>query len=128
MRYKTLRHVALLLTGLMTFLVLLGTLTPGDSMPPTPPGSDKLFHFLGFFAVVFPAMLVRPRNGWWLVPGAIMLGGAIELIQPSVGRHADWADFIANTLGVCAGAVLGWLGYIWILHPWRARRKQAART
>ncbi|WP_162300814.1 VanZ family protein [Alkalilacustris brevis] len=122
MRYVHLHRFALLLTGVMTMLVLAGTLTPGEAMPRTPRGADKLFHFLGFFAVVFPAVLVRPRNGRWLLPGAILLGGAIELIQPHVGRHAEWGDFIANTLGAFAGAVLAWLGHVWLVLPWRRRR------
>lgn len=110
-------RLAAALTGLCALAIAYGTLTPVPELPVDPPGSDKLHHFVAFGALVFPLVLVRPRTGWWLVPLAAAYGGAIELIQPHVGRHGEWADALANTAGAVIGAGLGVA-----LHPLLRRR------
>ena len=37
----------------------------------------------------------------------ILLGGAIEIIQPYVNRYGEWLDFMANTIGVVIGLAIG---------------------
>jgi VanZ family protein len=84
-------------------VVAIATLIPAPSGPPRIPHLDKGFHALGFFGITLPAALVLPRRAWVVAGLALALGGVIEVIQPSVGRGAEWADFAANTLGVaCA--------------------------
>jgi VanZ family protein len=39
----------------------------------------------------------------------IAFGGLMEIVQGMVGRDMDIHDEYANTLGVLAGAALGWL-------------------
>lgn len=92
-------------TAAMTAAILLVTLTPVQF--PGPAGSDKLYHFAGFGALVLPTALLRPRWLWVVAPFAILLGGAIELIQPMVGRQRELADWLADIGGVAAGAVWG---------------------
>lgn len=93
------------ITVAMAVAILLVTLTPVRF--PGPAGSDKLYHFAGFGALVLPAALVRPRWLWVVVPLAIGLGGAIELVQPHVGRMRELADWFADIGGVAVGAVWG---------------------
>jgi hypothetical protein len=72
-----------------------------------PTGSDKLGHLLVFAGLTVPLAIVNPRLVLPLVPAAIAYGGLIEIIQPLVGRNAEWADFGANIAGALAGAGLG---------------------
>ncbi len=103
-RLRRLAYAASLATALAIAVL---TLMPAPSLP-NAPGGDKLHHFLAFAALVFPVVAVRPRAGLWMVPGAILFGGAIELIQPHVGRHGEWADVLANATGALIGAALAW--------------------
>ncbi|MFN4101016.1 MAG: hypothetical protein ACK4GT_14700 [Pararhodobacter sp.] len=101
--WQRLGLVAGMIVGL---LIAVLTLTPLPAGPPMGGGLDKLYHFFGFAALVFPLILTDARRWYWVVPAAIAFGGAIELIQPSVGRTAEWLDFGANVTGVLAGAAL----------------------
>ena len=69
---------------------------------------DKLYHTLAFAALVIPASLFDRGAVRWLVIGGLILGGAIEVIQPSVGRDADLMDFLADATGLLLGLALGW--------------------
>ncbi len=100
-------RLALALSGVIAVAIAVLTLMPAPSLPAAP-GGDKLHHFVAFGALVLPVVAVRPRQALWAVPVAIGYGGAIELIQPHVGRHGEWADAVANALGACMGAALGW--------------------
>ncbi|MFN3954879.1 MAG: VanZ family protein [Pararhodobacter sp.] len=82
------------------------TLTPLPPGPAMPAGMDKIYHFLAFAVLVFPVIVTDTGRWTWVVPVAIAYGGAIELLQPFVGRNAEWLDFGANVSGVLAGAAL----------------------
>jgi VanZ family protein len=38
---------------------------------------------------------------------AVAFGGLIEIVQPYVGRGAEWADLVADGLGAALGVSLG---------------------
>lgn len=95
-----------LVLGLMIALVI-AVLT----LSPMPAGRlghgiDKVYHFLAFAGLIFPLILTNSRRWTWAVPLSVAYGGLIELIQPSVGRSAEWLDFGADITGVLAGAAL----------------------
>lgn len=71
------------------------------------PGTDKLYHFIAFTALVFPCALLFARTLKWVLPAALLFGGAIELIQPYVGRGGELADFVAGVVGLVIGAAVG---------------------
>ena len=101
------RRLSIWLTLLLA--VVIGVLTLVNlPLPASPPGNDKLHHFLAFAGLVFPVALLWPRALGRVVPVAIAYGGLIELIQPFVGRSAEWADFGMDVLGVGVGTLLGW--------------------
>ena len=110
MTLATARRLGLAASGVVAILILVLTLIPGESVPDAP-GGDKLHHLLAFAALVFPVVAVWPRAAVWVVPAAILFGAAIEVIQPFVGRHGEWADLLANALGALIGAGLGWLAH-----------------
>ncbi len=100
------RRMGLVAGLLVALLIAMLTLTP---LPPDRVlvgGVDKIYHFLAFAALIFPLILTDSRRWIWAVPLAVAYGGAIELIQPSVGRSAEWLDFGADLTGVLAGAAL----------------------
>jgi VanZ family protein len=86
-------------------------------MPTTPrevviPHLDKLIHgssyaLLATFAgCIFEQNSARCKALLWLV----LYGGLIELAQGSLptGRTMEFADFIANSVGVGIGAIVAW--------------------
>ena len=102
------RHrLALAATALLALVIAFLTLTPQPVRPPSPHGWDKLYHLVAFAALAFPAALLYTRSLVWVVPAALLFGGAIELIQPHVGRSREIADFLADGLGVGIGVILG---------------------
>jgi len=118
------------LSILIGLAIAVATLMPPHTLPKAP-GGDKLHHFLAFAALVLPVASVRPRWCLWAVPLAVAYGGAIELIQPFVGRRGEWEDVLANTAGALAGAALGALLHFWPLRPlrrlWQASAPAHAR-
>lgn len=68
------------------------------------PGSaDKSMHVFAYSLAILPLVAVpsRPRFGIALV--ALVWSGAIELLQPLVGRTASFSDLMANAAGVLLG-------------------------
>ncbi|MFD2739604.1 VanZ family protein [Sulfitobacter aestuarii] len=100
------RYAAFALTGSLAAVIGYLTLIPSD-LSQGVPGSDKLYHFLAFAALTLPCAALYPRALLMILPGALLYGGVIELIQPSVGRSAEWMDFLADMLGTSVGAALG---------------------
>jgi len=96
------RQITLLVLTLISVLSLM----PLAHLPDAP-GSDKTHHLIAYFALAFPVALGGERKWFLLIPVYILWGGAIELIQPFVNRYAEWLDFIANSLGVGLGAIVG---------------------
>ncbi len=99
-------RIVVTLTAGLAILIAVFTLSPPPEEP-GPAGIDKLFHALAFAILVRPLSLHSPRALVWLIPAAAIFGGAIELIQPSVGRGREFMDFVADLAGVGLGAFIG---------------------
>ena len=79
-------------------------------------GADKLVHgcmylglvWIGCFDIYRVSKFTAPKL-ILLVCGAIVWGGLMELLQGamSMGRSADWYDFLANGCGAILGLILG---------------------
>lgn len=103
---RKLRRVAIgsAVTAVLALITAVLTLAPMPSGGPS--GLDKLYHMLVFASLAFPLPLVRPRLAIWVVMGVVAYGGIIELIQPTFGRQAEWADFGADGIGAAVGAMI----------------------
>lgn len=114
-RYR-LQLISAGVTILLGIVITLLTLAPisGESVP----GSDKLHHVLGFAALAFPLPFARSRLAIPVALGVMAYGGMIELVQPYFGRHAEWADFLADAVGATLGAALGTLSGKWFRRYW----------
>lgn len=101
------------LAATLAIALAIGVLTLTHISDAGVPGSDKLHHFIAFAALTLPAGFARPRLGLWIALSALAYGGAIELIQPLVGREREFLDFVADgagsLLGALCGAVMRWL-------------------
>ena len=93
-------YIYWIMTVLMLVLILVGTLSPQNSIELPSNGSDKSLHFVAFAALVSPLIFYNLKNSYWIVPLALALGALIEVFQPIFGRHRDISDFYADTLGV----------------------------
>jgi VanZ family protein len=69
---------------------------------------DKLDHFTAYFGLALLATL-----GWglrwslvWVFLAVLAVGGGLEGLQALVGRDAEWADMLANSIGAVAGTAL----------------------
>jgi len=69
---------------------------------------DKLYHAIAFAAICVPMTVYRPNFVGYILAFSIAYGGAIELIQPYVGRSAEWGDFLADILGALAGGMMAY--------------------
>ena len=103
------KYLDIPLTLAATLTLTVAMLWPMDQPPPAPDGTDKLVHLTAFAALAFP--LARTgRIG--LLPvfiGASTFGGAIELIQPTFNRSADFNDWVADIIGIVLGIGFGLL-------------------
>jgi hypothetical protein len=100
------KNVDLYLTIILGITIAFATLIPAEKLPETP-GTDKLHHLLAFSAFVLPVSLMRPNRGRVIFLTALILGGAIELIQPYMNRSGEMADFWADAIGAGLGILLG---------------------
>jgi len=103
------KSLDILLTIILTLTLTVAMLWPLEAPPPAPEGSDKLVHFVAFATLAFPLALSGRIGLLPVFVGASAYGGAIELIQPSFNRSADFNDWIADIAGVALGIMLALL-------------------
>lgn len=92
--------------GLLFFMCLVPN-------PPSPnvAHADKFEHYLAYVLLgTWFAGILAPR--WFTVfIGLVAFGGAIELVQSWSGyRDGEWADLLADSLGILTGIALARLG------------------
>ena len=91
--------------------VVVGSLLPPGDLPAAPMANDKLLHFSGYFALMAGAVQLYARRASWVAMTLLLcaLGIGLEWLQAwmHVGRSAERADALANTLGVLAGFTTG---------------------
>ncbi len=106
--------------ALLALLIVVGSLLP---MPESvvPGGLDKLEHFLAYCALaLLGSGIVQPPRLWVVMARCFALGLAVEALQAfaTETRSADWADVLANALGVLAawaiagGGRAGWARHV----------------
>jgi VanZ family protein len=76
---------------------------------PGGPAFQKMYHGLAFGAIAFVATLAFPRQVVWIILVTSLYGGAIELIQPYLGRNGNLPDWVADTVGAVTGGGAAWL-------------------
>lgn len=108
LRNRSLRHaLALGTTIILATIIAYLTLTPGVQKAQGVGRFDKLAHLFAFAVLIIPSAFCYRRSLSITLPASLIFGGAIELIQPSVGRSADVMDFIADLFGIGVGLAAG---------------------
>lgn len=93
------------IAALATVLVL--SLLPPSSLPPVHTGWDKADHALAWLALGLLGMVAWPRRKAAVLAGLVAYGGAVELLQGMTGsRQPEWADLLADVLGLVAAAAV----------------------
>lgn len=102
---------------LLVLITLWLSLVPGDRVPSVFNFWDKAQHALGFAALAFLGLLGYPGRFASLMIGLALFGAGIECAQWVTGwRQGDWQDWVADCVGMVAGAVswrLGASSYAW---------------
>ena len=93
-------------TSLTGIAIYVGTLTPSLAMM-SPPGADRLHHLIAFSAFALPMVLVERQYWRLMLTLTLLLGTAIELIQPHINRSGDPMDLLANAAGGIIGVLIG---------------------
>ncbi len=98
--------------------VVAGSLLSIPAMPPVP-GSDKTLHLVSYGLLMYWWGMAQPHRRLAWLAALPLLGAALEGLQSlTPDRQMEWADAVANTLGVGlgrmlletpAGRLLGWL-------------------
>lgn len=105
------------LSATIILVVSVGDLTLAPIQNPCVPRTNKSNHLLAFLALAFPLSFSRPRIAPWVALAAAAYGGAIEVIQPLVGRDKELLDLLGDTacgiLGGAAGSELRMLRVWW---------------
>ena len=104
-RIGNLQNLALFTTLCIAVVIAATTLTPGAGKL-APQGVAKLFHTAGFAVLVVPLLAVHLKTGLVIAPLALVLGGAVERIQPYVNRFGDFSEFWPDFMGVLIGMTL----------------------
>jgi VanZ family protein len=106
---RTFRAAAWLL--LLAIVVL--SVVPPEDRPVTPAPHDLehlgIFLLTGFaFGIGYSAYLLE-------LCGLIVFSAAIELVQLTIpGRHARLGDFVVDSMSVCIGVGIGYIGARWL--------------
>ena len=86
------------------------SLIPSDQVPSAFHFWDKAQHALGFAVLAFFGLLSYSGRIKTLVFGLILLGAGIECAQWLTGwRQGDWADWIADFVGLGIGSLIWYL-------------------
>ncbi len=68
--------------------------------------TDKEAHALAFYSLCTLGLLAMPRlRKWDVMLACLAFGGAIEVIQPFVGRDGNLPDWLADSFGVMLAIV-----------------------
>ncbi len=68
---------------------------------------DKAQHALAFTALALLGLQAYPHRRWRVLAGLLVFGGLIELAQAATGwRHGEWADWLADAVGLALGLAL----------------------
>lgn len=89
--------------------VLVLSLAPVTTpMPST--GWDKTNHLLAFSTLAFLGRGAFPGRMVAVLGALLAYGGLIEVLQSfTPDRAAEWADLLADAIGLLLGEMLGWL-------------------
>ena len=102
------RPVRLAVFGLAVAVILYLTLAPNQDVPGSGAIWDKAAHALAFGLLAIVGLLMSTHRRGLVLLAVLALGAGIEMAQAAMpfGRSGDARDFLADAVGVAAGAAL----------------------
>ncbi|WP_338011430.1 VanZ family protein [Cupriavidus sp. IDO] len=89
-------------------VLVLSLMPPTQPMPTT--GWDKSNHALAFLVLALLGRRAYVGRGVGVLFALVAYGGLIELLQGMTSyRDADWADLLADSIGILLAVVVDWL-------------------
>jgi len=71
---------------------------------------DKALHLGAYFILAaLVSLSLKNANRLLALFALVVMGAVLEVVQGLIGRDASLYDELANTLGVVAGGIAGWL-------------------
>lgn len=103
------RPLRLALYGAASLVLLYLCLAPSDTLP-QPGLGDKWEHTVAWFVLALTGLALSPRRPRVIAAYSLALALVVEILQAAMpfGRHGDWRDLVADTLGVAAAYALAW--------------------
>ena len=95
-------RLSIIATLITLAAISVASLAPVDSAG-DPGSADKTVHVFAYALAILPLAAVPSRLRFRIALGALIWSGAIELLQPLVGRSASFTDLLANAAGVLLG-------------------------
>ena len=99
--------------GLVLSLIALAVITGGSLVPRESGGdvgsADKVLHLVAYAVAILPLTQHKTQTRLIFAIGVLIWSGAIELVQPFVGRSASLLDLASNAVGLLLGLALGLL-------------------
>lgn len=90
-------------------IVMVLSLSPMEPNAPSL-GWDKANHMAAFAVLALLGCRAYPSHTGIVLAGLLIYGGLIEVLQSFSGyRSAEWADLLADALGLPLGWVVAWL-------------------
>ncbi|KQY85010.1 VanZ family protein [Brevundimonas sp. Root1423] len=103
------------LTAVVLLVVIIGAMVgPFQNAEAGTHVWDKAMHFVAFGLILWSIGVLWRRLPRTLAAlSALILGGAVEIVQGMVGRDASWGDLLADGLGVLTALLLWavWRGF-----------------
>ena len=116
------RPLRLAIYALATAVLLYLCLAPAETLP-EPGLGDKWEHTAAWFILAGLGLALSPRRPRAIAAFSLGLALLVEALQATMGfgRHGDWRDLVADSLGVAAAFALAWpLRRILVSGPERA--------
>ncbi len=99
------RHWRWLFWACLLAVLALSLLPLSPELPTT--GWDKTNHLLAFAVLLLLGDRAYPGKLGWMLVGLLAYGGLIEILQSFTSdRMAEWADLLADGLGMVVGVAL----------------------
>ena len=97
--------------GVVLSLIALAVITGGSLVPRESGGdvgsADKVLHLVAYAVAILPLTQHKTQPRLIFAIGVLLWSGAIELVQPFVGRSASLLDLASNAAGLLLGLALG---------------------
>lgn len=101
------RSTAVLITFAGIFAVWVLCLIPMPASETTFQYTDKVEHLVAYLLQSICLLVLFPKARWKIVIALLIQAALIEGLQSlTVYRSAEWADMLANTIGVLLGLSL----------------------